>query len=187
MVLFSLILLFVTMVPGSVTALAKNQESRVEMMVFVDFYCPHCHKFEKEVVSALKKEFGPRLEITTIGYPVVKKESSNLIAIFLAANELGKGEIMQNLLFKSIHEPTPDLRDTDLAGVFRAAGLDQNKVTEIAQSGKIQQKLQEGRDLAIRYGILGTPGVVVNKVRVEEHSLAYLTYLINKILNGSVH
>ena len=175
-----LIIISVLLIPGQIVA--EKDKTTVEMLVFVDFYCPHCHAFEMEVVPALEKEFGSKLQVRTMGYPVMRKDSSNLIGIFLVAEQFGKGEAIKNLLFKAVHDPTPSIQVSDLEGLIRETGLDPEMVRKMAGSARIQKIMADEIDLANSYSVQGTPGVVINKVRIDEHSLSHLSYVIHKEL-----
>ncbi|MEK7299467.1 MAG: disulfide bond formation protein DsbA, partial [Nitrospirota bacterium] len=49
---------------------STHQPGKVKLIEFADFYCPHCHRFDGEGVALLKKEFGDKIEVTMVGFPV---------------------------------------------------------------------------------------------------------------------
>ena len=50
---------------------STHQPGKVKVVEFADFYCPHCHHFEETGVPLLLKEFGSKVDITMIGFPVI--------------------------------------------------------------------------------------------------------------------
>lgn len=50
---------------------SAHQPGKVKVIEFADFYCPHCHHFEETGVPLLLKEFGNKVEITMVGFPVI--------------------------------------------------------------------------------------------------------------------
>jgi thiol:disulfide interchange protein DsbA len=48
-----------------------HESGKVILLEFADFYCPHCHMFERVVVTKLQKEFGDKFEARMIGFPVM--------------------------------------------------------------------------------------------------------------------
>ena len=48
-----------------------HEKGKVILFEFADFYCPHCHMFDRVVGTKLQKEFGDKLEIRMIGFPVI--------------------------------------------------------------------------------------------------------------------
>ena len=51
--------------------LSTHQPGKVKLVEFADFYCPHCHRFDGEGLEILEKEFGKKLDVTMVGYPVI--------------------------------------------------------------------------------------------------------------------
>jgi len=154
---------------------------KLEVIVFVDFYCHHCLEFDREVLQAILLEYGERLEVKLIGLPVIREESNAAIELYLAAAHFGKGEVMKELLFNVIHDPAePEKSPRELIG---AAGLPFDPVFTLLRSGEINRELQAGIRLAERYGIHATPGVVINgKYRVVDLSLKNLTSIVDGLL-----
>ena len=63
---------------------------KVLLLEFADFYCPHCHLFEKVVTSQLKKEFGERLEVRLVGFPVIRGKLPTAFEMYEQARAMGK-------------------------------------------------------------------------------------------------
>lgn len=50
---------------------STHTPDKVRLIEFADFYCPHCHHFEETGVPLLVKEFGNKIEVTMVGFPVI--------------------------------------------------------------------------------------------------------------------
>ena len=59
-----------------------------------DFYCPHCHRFDGEGLPILEKEFGSKLDVTMVGYPVIPGKLPTAFDMYEQAKMMGKGNEM---------------------------------------------------------------------------------------------
>lgn len=165
------------------TETESHPPGRVEMMLFIDFFCPHCHHFEQEILPALRKKYGEKLAIRTVGLPVVRKESEELILIYLTVRSLGKGEAFKDLLFKTIHDPSAKGKEIRVADLIESIGLDPKGVMKVLESGLPKKEAEEGLALGKRVGVRGTPAMLINgKYRVDEPSLQNLTKIIDSLV-----
>jgi len=172
---------------GKYVTLDSEKEShppgKVEMTLFIDFFCPHCHHFEQEVLPALRKKYGESLAIRTVGLPVVRKESEGLITIYLAVRRLGKGEAFKDLLFKTIHDPSAKGKEIRVPDLIQTVGLEPAAVMKVLDSGLPVKEAEEGIALGKRVGVRGTPAIVINgRYRVDEASLPNLTAIIDSLV-----
>lgn len=156
----------------------SHPPGQFEMTVFVDFYCQHCLDFDREILPHLLQRYGERIKVKRVGFPVVREESESAIELFLAAERLGKGEEMKDLLFKVIHDPAePEKNPFE---IIQAAGLLLDPVLALLKSGDISREMRAGIALAQRYGVHATPGVVINgKYRVEDLSWENMTAILD--------
>lgn len=172
---------------GKYVTLDSESEShppgQVEMTLFIDFFCPHCHHFEQEILPALRKKYGAKLAIQTVGLPVVREESKEMITLYLAVRRLGKGEEFKDLLFKTIHDPSAKGKEIRVADLIESIGLDPKAVMKVLESGLPKKEAEEGIALGKRVGVRGTPAVVINgRYRVDEASLSNLTTMIDSLI-----
>ena len=70
---------------------AIEEPGKVVLLEFADFYCPHCHLFEQTVATKLKKEFGNRLEVRLVGFPVMRGKLPTAFEMYEQAQVMGKG------------------------------------------------------------------------------------------------
>lgn len=172
---------------GKYVTLDSESEShppgQVEMTLFIDFFCPHCHHFEQEILAALRKKYGEKLAIRTVGLPVVRKESKEMITLYLAVRRLGREEEFKDILFKTIHDASTEEKAVRVADLIQSVGLATEEVLKVLRSGLPEKEAEEGIVLGKRLGIKGTPGVVINgKYRVDDSSLSNLTTMIDSLI-----
>jgi protein dithiol oxidoreductase (disulfide-forming) len=141
-------------------ALAK---AIVQMEVFFDFHCGHCHEFVTTVLPQLKRQFGKALHIQYVGFPVVENQSPLPFQLYEAARVEGKGEAMVHALFGILqddHRPITQMEVQEK--IFQRLGLDSQHMTEHLASGLAQQRVQTGIERAEHLGLTFTPAVVVD-------------------------
>src|SRR5262245_43753443 len=72
-----------------------HTRGKVKLTEFADFYCPHCHLFEQAAIPILEKEFGDRLEVTMVGFPVIPGKLPTAFDMYEQAKTMGKGPEMK--------------------------------------------------------------------------------------------
>ncbi|MGH7232287.1 MAG: DsbA family protein, partial [Nitrospiraceae bacterium] len=70
---------------------STHTRGKVKLTEFADFYCPHCHMFEQAAIPVLEKEFGDRLEVTMVGFPVIPGKLPTAFDMYEQAKLMGKG------------------------------------------------------------------------------------------------
>lgn len=176
--------------PGKYHIMEKEpslgEPGKVLLLEFADFYCPHCHMFEKVVVSKLKKEFGDQLEVQLIGFPVMQGKLPTAFEMYEQAKAMGKGPAMKQVLFKTIHKENIHVFDKSMRSVLiRKVGLDVQEFEEGMATGKPYQQLEKGIAWGERIGVTHTPTVVLNgNIRVEHIDTDNLRTLIKGILQN---
>lgn len=133
--------------------------SRVEVVEVFWYGCPHCHSFQPFVERWLLTKPD---NVDFIRLPAVLSERWALHArAYYTAEALGVLEKVHPLLFDSKARP----RDTEetLADFFeKNAGIDRARFLSTFKSFAVDAKVSRARDMTRRYGIEGTPAVVVD-------------------------
>ncbi|WP_447973564.1 DsbA family protein [Nitrospira sp. Kam-Ns4a] len=157
---------------------------KVKLTEFADFYCPHCHLFEQVAVPELKKEFGAKLEITMVGFPVIRGKLPTAFEMYEQAKAMGKGPEMKQALFRTIHKERLEIFDRVLrAALAREVGLDPEAFEAGLATGKPARAVQEGKRLGERLNVQSTPTVILDgNIKVEPLELDNLKSLIRSIL-----
>ncbi len=159
---------------------------KVLLLEFADFYCPHCHLFEKIVTAQLKKEFGRRLEVRLIGFPVIRGKLPTAFEMYEQARTMGKGPEMKEVLFRTIHQDQIHLFDRSLrALLIREVGLDVKSFEDGLAGGTPYQALEQGKAWGERIGVKHTPTVVLDgNLLVSNLDVENIRTLIDGILKN---
>ncbi|MEE9594870.1 MAG: DsbA family protein [Candidatus Hydrothermarchaeales archaeon] len=153
-------------VPGEyvqVTTLPDPSASgQVHMMVFFDFFCPHCYTFDTGPLPQLEAKYGEKLQVVPIGYPIFGAKAKNALRAYELAKESGKGEEMKSAIFVAYHDQRRDISDTAvLAEIAGEVGLDAQQFKSSLDAGAKNEIVQLNIDLANKYGLKQTPTVVL--------------------------
>lgn len=165
---------------------STHEKGKVKMVVFFDFFCPHCHQLDTVVVPLLQREYGKRLLVTYIGFPIVYEDSVIPLEAYELAKEEGKGEEMKNAIFDAIYYQRKDGANTEvLLTIAKSIGLDEGKFKKRLTSGIKKKTVLEGKELAKSYSAKSTPTLIIDgNLLVKDNSLAAISAIINKILEG---
>ena len=157
---------------------------KVLLLEFADFYCPHCHLFEKVVTSRLKKEFGERLEVRLVGFPVIRGKLPTAFEMYEQARAMGKGSEMKDILFRTIHKEKIHVFDRGLRSLLiREIGLDGTVFEEGLASGGPYKALEKGKAWGERINVKHTPTIVLDgNLLISNLDIDNLRRLINGIL-----
>jgi len=165
---------------------STHAPGKVKMEVFVDFYCPHCHHFEAAVLPELQKEFGSKLEVMEIGFPVIRDRPRLPFELYEAARAERKGAAMAKALFRALQDEGKDIRDPAVeAGLIKEVGLDPGALKKRLASGEPKRALEAGIAQGERDGVRFTPTVLLDGYVLAEVTTAEnLKPLIRKLLAG---
>ncbi len=157
---------------------------KVLLLEFADFYCSHCHLFERVVTSRLKKEFGERLGVRLVGFPVIRGKLPTAFEMYEQARAMGKGPEMKEVLFRTIHKDKIDIFDRGLRSLLlREVGLDGKAFEAGLASGEPYKALEKGTAWGERIGVKHTPTVVLDgNLLVSNLDIDNFRTLINGIL-----
>lgn len=164
---------------------SQHETGKVILFEFADFYCSHCHMFERVVGTQLKNEFGDKLEIRMIGFPVIPGKLPTAFEMYNQAVTMGKGPEMKQLLFQSIHEKDIQVFDKTMRSLLlKEIGLDPTEFETGLASGKPFKTLAKGRTWGERIKVTHTPTVLLDgNIRVANLTAENLKTVIESILN----
>ncbi|MCP9450451.1 MAG: thioredoxin domain-containing protein [Nitrospira sp.] len=143
---------------------STHQRGKVKVIEFADFYCPHCHHFEETAIPMLRREFGDKIEITMVGFPVIHGKLPTAFDMYEQAKIMGKGEEMKAVLFRTIHKDkmTGVLDRSIRELLIREVGLDVAAFEAGLASGKPAQVFEEGRRWGERIQVSSTPSILID-------------------------
>ncbi|ALA56993.1 DsbA family protein [Nitrospira moscoviensis] len=143
---------------------STHQKGKVKIVEFADFYCPHCHHFEETGVPLLVKEFGNKIEITMVGFPVIRGKLPTAFDMYEQAKSMGKGHEMKAVLFRTIHKDKIDgvLDRSIRALLIKEVGLDVAAFEAGLESGKPAKAFEDGRRWGERVKLTSTPSLLLD-------------------------
>jgi protein dithiol oxidoreductase (disulfide-forming) len=164
---------------------SQHESGKVILFEFADFYCSHCHMFERVVGTKLQKEFGDKLEIRMVGFPVIPGKLPTVFEMYNQAVTMGKGPEMKQFLFQAIHDKDIQMFDKTMRSLLlKEVGLDTAEFEKGLASGKPFKTLAKGREWGERIKITHTPTVVLDgNIRVANLTFENLKTVIQGILD----
>jgi thiol:disulfide interchange protein DsbA len=143
---------------------STHTPGKVKMMEFADFYCPHCHQFDETGLPLLVKEFGSKLEVTMVGFPVIRGKLPTPFDMYEQAKMMGKGNEMKTVLFRTIHKDKIDgVLDRSIREVLiREVGLDPKAFEDGMASGKPAKAVEDGKRWGERIKVSSTPSILLD-------------------------
>lgn len=162
---------------------------KVKAVEFADFYCPHCHHFEETAVPLLMKEFAGKLEVTMVGFPVIRGKLPTPFDMYEQAKTMGKGEQMKAVLFRTIHkDKLSGVLDKSIRAVLiKEVGLDPVAFEAGMESGKPAKAFEDGRRWGERIQVSSTPSLLIDgNIKVDGANMTpeNVTTVIRSILEN---
>jgi len=165
---------------------SAHTRGKVKLTVFEDFYCPHCHMFEQAGLPVLEKEFGDKLEVTMVGFPVIPGKLPTAFDMYEQAKIMGKGPEMKQVLFRAIHKDKVHIFDRVIReSLIKEVGLDPVAFEAGLASGKPARAVEEGKKLGNRMNVDHTPTVVLDgNIKADSIDPENLKTIIQSILDA---
>ncbi len=166
---------------------STHTPGKVKLFEFADFYCPHCHRFDGEILPLLEKEFGNKLEATMVGFQVISGKLPTPFDMYEQAKMMGKGNEMKTVLFRTIHkDKITGVLDRSLReALIKEVGLDPKVFEEGMASGKPAKIFEEGRKWGERIKVQFTPTVLIDgNIKAESIDPENLKLIIQSILDA---
>ncbi len=169
---------------------STHTTGKVDIAEFADFYCPHCHMFEQTGIPFLKKEFGDQVEVTMVGYPVIRGMLPTAFLMYEVAKMMGKGPEMQRILFRTIHKDHVAILDRTIRGaLIQEVGLDTETFEKKLASREVADAFKAGQAWGNRIRVSSTPTILLDgNIKVEGKHLnpQNLKTVIQSILDADV-
>ena len=175
---------------GKHTILEKESSThtpgKVKLTEFADFYCPHCHMFDEAGLPVLEKEFGNRLDITMVGFPVIPGKLPTAFDMYEQAKAMGKGKEMKQVLFRTIHKDRMQVFDKTIREMLiKEVGLDPVAFEAGLASGKPARAVEEGKKWGQRVNVDHTPTVILDgNIKADAIDPDNLKTIIQSILDA---
>ena len=138
-----------------------DDPSKVEVIEFFWYGCPHCYRFDPYLEEWLKNKpanvtfrrqpaiFGPHWEPHARAY--------------YTAEVLGVLDKIHKDLFDVMHKERKRMTsEEEMADFFAAHGVDKQTFNNTFHSFSVEMKVRQAESIPASYGITGVPAVVVN-------------------------
>jgi thiol:disulfide interchange protein DsbA len=147
--------------------------SKVEVMEFFSYGCPHCAALEPFI-----DQWERGIDPAKVEFKRVHATYSPLMLWlargFYTSEILGVTANVHAAVFREIHEkgfPLEQQRVEDLAALYSRAGLDSDEFLQVAQTDKVEARLKEADRRQRLYKVDRTPTLIVaGKYRVTAES-----------------
>ena len=138
-----------------------SDPSKIEVVEMFSYGCSHCYHLDPLLDTWVSAQPD---DVVFVRIPVVFRESWEPLArAYYVAEMLGVSDKTHTALFKAVHEDKQRIEDIDaLAKFFVAQGVDDKKFRDAYNSFGVAAKINRAKQMTQRYGITGTPTLVIN-------------------------
>ncbi|MCC6208165.1 MAG: thiol:disulfide interchange protein DsbA/DsbL [Gammaproteobacteria bacterium] len=138
-----------------------SDPSKVEVMEVFWYGCPHCYRFQPSLERWLQTK--PE-NVNFVRLPAILNESWALATqAYYAEEALGVTDNIHIALFNAIHRDKRHLdSEKDMMKFFGEQGVSEDQFRSAFHSFGVESKVQRARQMTQRYGIDGTPSVIIN-------------------------
>ena len=169
--------------------------AKVTVVVFEDFKCPNCKKFEEETFPVIQSKYidTGKVRFSMLPFPFIAQQNSLPVDDSKLAAEAGLCAFDQQpdtfwkytpIIFRA-QGPENQVwaskdRLVELAG--NVDGIDTARLRACLDAGSNAAKVDAGEAQAVKAGVNATPSVFVNGVLTTDYSAATLSAAIDKAL-----
>ncbi len=144
--------------------------SKVEVLEFFWYGCPHCYHLEPQLDKwlAVKPD-----NVNYIRQPAAfNQQWADHAKAYFIAESLGVVDQVHADFFDAIQNKKQKLQtESQLADFFVAHGVDREKFVKTFNSFLIDTKVRQAKKMPARYGITGVPALIVNgKYKISSKS-----------------
>ncbi len=132
-----------------------NPKGSMQLVMFVDPYCGHCHEFSKIVDQVIP--LYPELKVIVKDFPVFGQPSVDAVKTLKRAQLQGKYKEMLALISEKKEAQTPE-QLMDL--VSKVKGLDAKPFAKGDQDAKLGKIVNSTLELGQKIGINATPSLI---------------------------
>jgi len=159
---------------------------KVKLIEFADFYCPHCHMFEQQILPLIETEFGNRLEVIFVGFPILPAKLPTPFDMYEQAKTMGKGPQMKQVLFRTIHKDHMQILDRTIRqALIKEVGLDPAAFEAGLASGKPARAVEDAKKWGQRVKLEHTPTVILDgNIKVDSIDPENIKTVIRSILDA---
>jgi protein-disulfide isomerase len=144
-------------------------DAKVVIVEFSDFQCGYCNRFYEETLPQILANYPNDVKFVYRDYPIFGEDSERAAMATECANDQGKFWEMHNRIFAIHQEAEPPALSADtLMSFAEEIGVeDMDTFQSCLDSQQYLQEMTSDREAAMTYGFRGTPGFLVNGIRVN--------------------
>lgn len=144
-----------------------NKNSKVQVVAFVDYRCPHCSDYDREIKQ---QKVQPKIDNNEIGYteipyPSVDKTSEDYAKMYKTFNQLGDVNLSEQFSKQAFETST---MDNDPVKTVKKINLPKDKEQKIIKKYKEHPPKNDKDEIHDKLKIASTPTIFVNSHRVNE-------------------
>lgn len=134
---------------------------KVEVIELFWYGCPHCHRFESTVDQWLDDKAD---YVEFVRLPAILRPEWALHArAYFTAEALGVADKIHKPLFNAIHAQKRKLdTEASLSAFFAEHGVKEEDFKKTLKSFSVEAKVRNATEMGRRYGVNGTPAVIIN-------------------------
>ncbi len=136
---------------------AGNPDGDVTIVEFLDYRCGYCKKAQPAVEELLQRD--PDVRLIVKEFPILGPDSVTAGKMALAALELDRSKFAK--LHAALMGHRGNMTEDVAYDLAEEAGYDTDALKELAESTKVDDRLQRNYQLAQALGLQGTPAFVV--------------------------
>ncbi len=133
---------------------------KISVNEIFSYACPHCNAFQP-FITPWHEALPADVEFKRT--PAVFNRSWEPFArAYLTLEAMGKSEAVHGAIFKALHDEHRPLGTIEaIAGFVAEHGIDQDRFLSTAKSFTVETRLRQSQQQVARWGITGTPSLVV--------------------------
>ena len=135
--------------------------SKIEVIEFFSYACPHCSTLEGPLNAWLKKKPA---DVEFKRVPTVFHESwAPYARLYYTLEAMNLVDRLHGEVFKAVHDQKVRLQDPKvMADWIASKGVDRQKFTDAYNSFAVQSRTKLSNDMSRRYNVEFTPALIVN-------------------------
>lgn len=135
--------------------MAGNPDGDVTIIEFFDYNCGYCRKVLPTLNELIEDDDGVRVVFRE--FPILSPDSVTAAKWALAAHEQGKYFEFHNKLMNT----SGRVNEASILAAAKAVGIDIDRARADVDSRKVQEHIDQTREIAKALGVSGTPGFVI--------------------------
>jgi protein-disulfide isomerase len=138
---------------------AGSANAPVQVVEFADFQCPYCAHFE-EIVRTTREKYAKQVAFTLVHYPLPQHSYAETAARAAECADMqGSFEAIRSLLFEKqqAFDSAPWMDFATQVGI-----PDIEEFDACVNDTGTMERVDRGKQLAQRFGVRGTPTIIVN-------------------------